>query len=141
MVQPSDFTATLSGVTDANGRRAFTVRYDDGVETHERQYVVDVLTDLVIAQTATTEINQLAAEEKAPPLATQIGEPIDLSLAIPPVQQPPTPAQIAEAQYRTDRATLDTLIASQAAGMPIDIQAFTAIKLKTQGEYLPSYDA
>lgn len=141
MVQPTDYTATLTGITDANGRRAFSVVYANASSKVERQYVVDVISDQLIAQTAVAEIRQLSAVTKAPPLTVQVGEVIDLSLADPPPPAPPTPEQIAESQYRQDRSTLDTLLASQAAGMPVDVQALKSLEATTVDEYRPEYDS
>lgn len=69
------------------------------------------------------------------------GVELDLTPLPPPDIKPPTPEELAEAQYRTDRATLDLLLASQAALMPVDPQALASIRQRAQSEYLPSYDA
>lgn len=122
-------------------RFAVSVIFFNGAEKIEPQ---SVDCDGTLADLTTRCINLANIINTTVPIAkTQLvaGLELDLTPPEPPIVDPPTPAQIAEAQYRKDRAMLDRIIASQIAGMPIDTVALGLLLTKTKSEYLPGYDA
>ena len=134
------WTATLVSRSSTTGVDAVTFVYTDGVTKYERTYTSTGFMDAQLESIAQNEvigfqnIAVVSGESKY-----TVGSQINLTPAAV-VVTPPTAAQIAQAQFQTDYALLQSMQRGIAAGLKTAQDSDYTAQLKlVQGEYLPAY--
>ena len=138
-VLPS-FTATLVDRSDVTGVDAVTVVYSNDSQKYERTYTSAGFMDAQLESIAQNEVAGFQNISAAPGKSKYtVGSQINLTPAAV-VVTPPTAAQIAQAQFQTDYALLESMQRGIAAGLKTAQDADYTAQLKlVQGEYLPAY--
>lgn len=112
------WTATFTDAVKRDGRWAFTIVYSDGTRKVAREYVVERLDDATVKAQARAEVASLdRVEAGVGKLTIGSGQAIDLAPPSGPVQDPPTPAEIARGAFGQDLAIFGRLDRASRLGL------------------------